>query len=664
MNWLFTGDSITHGVVHSNGLKRFSEYFEDVLRTHSILCQNRSKDVVLNTGVSSATSSWMAQYWDSFVAQRNADVVFITYGMNDGRADKPVTDLAQFKTNLSTAIDKIRESGAIPILMTQNDTRQAQANKNLSPYFAAEREMARAKHVMMIDYNSWWQENGDGGANTAWTNDDLHPNQIGHLNWAKFILQELGLAKDARLMATAQAQVPASGATVKTKIQSFAGASGLSNNGLKYAPKKNFDGSAADQITAGVPENTAANNGNITVRFRMDEARNGVNYVLAALEDEQSAKVVTVGVYNGEIRVGRDLGNGQNYGYYTRGGANPGDGNFHIASINYGQNGLTIYLDGQKLAPISGWTQPPSFFAADKLTVGGFGRSYSAGQTFSHLKGAIDYVEVYGQNLTEEQIASLGNDAAPVAEQLRNLYASTQPQMWAFLGGATTQGTLPEISAKNYVQAFEEVVRWEYRSNPAGMRMKFVQNAGLNGLSAKDLLARYDAVIAAQNPNVMVISPDVKFKNKLVETSVADFTAHILALVEKATAANTYVILMSPAQLGADIAEYAQALKQIAAEKKLTYVDGYEWLAAVAANNASGVVAQEWFDANSFMRAKGQIELAKHFMGVIQMLPENLGTSKIWALNYDGDGTPATLNVPDYRQGSAPQKIQCSRVGM
>ena len=58
INWLFTGDSITHGVQFTRGYRTYSELFANHLDTASVRGVSRANDVVMNTGISSADASW------------------------------------------------------------------------------------------------------------------------------------------------------------------------------------------------------------------------------------------------------------------------------------------------------------------------------------------------------------------------------------------------------------------------------------------------------------------------------------------------------------------------------------------------------------------------------------------------------------------------------
>ncbi|AKK10313.1 GDSL-type esterase/lipase family protein [Corynebacterium uterequi] len=672
LTWLFTGDSITHGVVHTNGLKRFTEYFEDYLHTDPLAGADRRHDVVLNTGVSSANTADQAnppglrKYAGPWVADRKADVVFITFGMNDGRESAVAVD--KYRANLQATIDEVRASGAIPVLMTQNFTTDPVKNKRLIEYVKTGRELAAENKVMIVDFAGWWEEQSDGAlVMPAMMNDQLHPNQQGHLDWAQLILYQLGLLNDgSRLAQRETASAPSYGGARlalpqdKVDTTTLFGTSGVATPAVAQDLKgKKFDGTAtkveSDKISAFAGASTA----NITTRFRTEPGLNtATEHVLINMADKDSKKKLTVGLHNNGIRVGLDQ-TGSKYAYFTVPNLKVTDGAFHTVSINFSQADFDLFVDGTKVATksLNGYRFDPKFFGIDTVSVGGSLKDLTPTGT-KNAPAFVDYVEFFSRELTDQEIAGIRNEAAnkSVTPQLRALFHNTTPQMWAFLGGGTTRGTMAEMTAKNYVQAIEEVLRWESGNKDPMLRMKFVENAGVDGATAATLVDRYRSVVAEQKPAVVVIAPDVLAGGALVEKDPAAFKAQIAGLIDEASAAGSQVLLLTPPQLSEDAKPYAEALRELATEKNTSLVDAYAWLAEAAEINGAEKVTAEWFDGTGHMRAKGQLALAKFIMDTIGLMPENVKASEIWGLNYSGNGQPATGDAPGFATPSAGEQ--------
>ena len=77
--WVFAGDSITHGCMHTDYLRNYQEHFTQALKA----TPERARDTVVNTGVSGATTRELMEYFNAWVADYQADVVFLCFGMND-----------------------------------------------------------------------------------------------------------------------------------------------------------------------------------------------------------------------------------------------------------------------------------------------------------------------------------------------------------------------------------------------------------------------------------------------------------------------------------------------------------------------------------------------------------------------------------------------------
>src|SRR5437763_63070 len=77
--WLFNGDSITHGALHTFGWRDYVELFHERLRFELA----RGMDVVINTAISGDSTRGLLETFDWRVAQFRPDVVFLMIGMND-----------------------------------------------------------------------------------------------------------------------------------------------------------------------------------------------------------------------------------------------------------------------------------------------------------------------------------------------------------------------------------------------------------------------------------------------------------------------------------------------------------------------------------------------------------------------------------------------------
>lgn len=181
MNWVFTGDSITHAMVHTLGERSYAEHFEERLRGEIW----RTRDVVIKTGISGDTADGILRDFDRRVGEFKPQVVSVMIGMNDAR--RGAGHKEEFRANLTCLVRRIRSIGAIPILNNQNmiQLEKVPIQAETESFSHIVNEMAAAEGVILVDHWSWWQEHCTTPEILAtWLNDPIHPNALGHRQFA------------------------------------------------------------------------------------------------------------------------------------------------------------------------------------------------------------------------------------------------------------------------------------------------------------------------------------------------------------------------------------------------------------------------------------------------------------------------------------------------
>ncbi|SCF66385.1 Concanavalin A-like lectin/glucanases superfamily protein [Streptomyces sp. Ncost-T10-10d] len=79
--WVVTGDSITHGALHTNGWRSYPEHWTERVRWE--LGKPKNRDFVIDSGVSGATSAELIAMFGERVTAFSPRVVSITIGTND-----------------------------------------------------------------------------------------------------------------------------------------------------------------------------------------------------------------------------------------------------------------------------------------------------------------------------------------------------------------------------------------------------------------------------------------------------------------------------------------------------------------------------------------------------------------------------------------------------
>ena len=113
LKWLFYGDSITHGALHTFGGRDYVELFAERVRFE----MGRTMDIILTTAISGDWTRGLLDTFDWRVAQFTPDIVFIMIGMNDCSDNNDMT-IEEFESNLLKLTEKTATLGALPILQT------------------------------------------------------------------------------------------------------------------------------------------------------------------------------------------------------------------------------------------------------------------------------------------------------------------------------------------------------------------------------------------------------------------------------------------------------------------------------------------------------------------------------------------------------------------
>lgn len=182
ITWLFAGDSITHGCMHTDYLRNYQEHFSQAMKASP----ERTYDTVVNTGVSGATTRELMRYFNAWVSAYRADVVFICFGMNDCATDGLTPEI--YAQNLREAVRRIRASGAVPVLQTPNTSGR---QRKLVPYLEKMRLLAAQEGVLLADHNAFWASHPKEVKKLM--ADSIHPNAYGHLLWIRYLMQSLDL---------------------------------------------------------------------------------------------------------------------------------------------------------------------------------------------------------------------------------------------------------------------------------------------------------------------------------------------------------------------------------------------------------------------------------------------------------------------------------------
>lgn len=206
LTWLFIGDSITHGALHTHGYDSITQNFQKYLDDPNGL--NRPDDLVINTAVSGAKAvdTMTEPNLSARIKNYTPDIAILMLGMNDSGISKE-----QYKINMQANIDAVKEKNpnALLVLRICNTVpgRASVSNAN-DNYPQAIRELAQTNNAIVVDhamtwdtYRSLYGTTASGGA-ANFNNNNLHPNGIGQRMMFVDLIQALGLYDESSTICT------------------------------------------------------------------------------------------------------------------------------------------------------------------------------------------------------------------------------------------------------------------------------------------------------------------------------------------------------------------------------------------------------------------------------------------------------------------------------
>ncbi|MFJ8921243.1 GDSL-type esterase/lipase family protein [Streptomyces sp. NPDC102415] len=189
--WLFTGDSITHGALHTNGWRSYSEHWTERVRWE--LGKPKNRDFVIDSGVSGATSAELTASFAERVTAFSPKVVSIMIGTNDIATSG--LGLERYRANLVSLVGSVRAlpGSPVPVLQSPNPVDPATwpGRAALSDYARVMGEVAAQQNVVFVDHHDDWLTGNGGQVPLSLLNDGLHPNERGHHRIALKMIRDL-----------------------------------------------------------------------------------------------------------------------------------------------------------------------------------------------------------------------------------------------------------------------------------------------------------------------------------------------------------------------------------------------------------------------------------------------------------------------------------------
>jgi lysophospholipase L1-like esterase len=189
VKWIFCGDSITHGALHTFGCRDYVEIFAERVRFEL----DRTTDVIINTAINGDTSRGLLKGFNWRIVQFKPDVVFVMIGMNDCDQQNGIT-LEEFGSNLNSLVQQIGDIGALTVLQTTCPILPdlfPERETHFASYMDVVRHAASDHELPLIDHAHYWKERPD--SHFFWMSNSLHPNAYGHRAFAMCLFQSLDI---------------------------------------------------------------------------------------------------------------------------------------------------------------------------------------------------------------------------------------------------------------------------------------------------------------------------------------------------------------------------------------------------------------------------------------------------------------------------------------
>ena len=214
LTWVLTGDSITHGLIHTRGARNYVDHLHELIRGDL----GRVQDAVINTAITGWRADLILDDFDRRVAHWRPDVVTLMIGTNDCTTQwlDPVIETADFASSVTDFVRRVRALEAVPVLQTPPtaDLRHAPDRARIGEFAQAIRDVSTREGVILVDQFAAFAEfsagTGPGNDDIAWglLDDAFHPGAAGHALLALGLAEELGLdTPDSRVRTDLAARV-------------------------------------------------------------------------------------------------------------------------------------------------------------------------------------------------------------------------------------------------------------------------------------------------------------------------------------------------------------------------------------------------------------------------------------------------------------------------
>lgn len=613
-NMVFAGDSITHGLVHSNNFRSYSEHFNERLRGEEVNGKINSQKFIINTGNSACTTKEILNGFDTWVKIHNPKIVSLMIGMNDCASDANVS-LQQYESNLRELVRKFREIGAIPILQTPNYVLPAwsspgQSRDRLSEYLDVARKVGEEENVIMIDHNKYWEEREkiSQDVSNRWFNDWIHPNEVGHLEMARLMFEELGLNTEDSYTANMSYPIKIDEDNGKyiEKSAMYPEYKGLDYRKpiVNYKVNRQFTGTVYIDKSSDLDKIKGLSTGAIVTRFNVTDPR-AAQTIFSMTDSNDPDSGVTVAV-NGSGQIHFSVrNNGEEKVIINTSAKGYNDGNWHTLLVNVEESNIVIYVDGIKIhtQDVSGFFS--SVETPDVINIGRNKNNDENGKWGYY--GGLSYVDIYDKPFKPYEIIEVTTEnQMENTDSIASIFSGNTGHRTVFLGDEVTAGKGDTFGYKNYVEYLEERIRCDY-GNSFEARTKYFINSGIEGATSVDILNNFERWATLYGPKAVFLMIG---GNETV--SPEEFKGNLNLIIDKIQEIGAVPVLQTPTIEKSNIEEYVNIIKNVGEERGLAVINHYSYWKSLSINQPH--LKTSWINSDYDPNHRGQLEIARKIL--------------------------------------------------
>src|SRR5690625_1618225 len=180
LTWVVTGDSITHGLRHTDGARAYADHLHEIVRGDLA----RYRDALVNTAISGSRITDILGDFGRRVADWSPQIVTLMIGTNDCAVTDgaPRVEPVEFGHAVGDFVSRVRSLGAVPVLQTPPpvDAANAQTRSRIGDFAQAVRDVAQAQGTILVDHFAQFLSLGGEGLPRALVGDPGHPGALGH----------------------------------------------------------------------------------------------------------------------------------------------------------------------------------------------------------------------------------------------------------------------------------------------------------------------------------------------------------------------------------------------------------------------------------------------------------------------------------------------------